>query len=442
MKTNLFKSLMIFCLCSAIAIPSDAQFKSLKDKLKKKAENAAKSVLGDDDNSNNSGNNPSSSPNQNSGSNSSVQGKKLTPPNVMDHLGNAKSALGSEQYSNARFEIKEAMRGVELEIGYKLLEMMPPSAAVLYPDKDKDQVYSAGVGFVGLVVSRTYGTADKIITATIGDNSVYGASYSMLINSSYAANDGNHKNVTVQGNRGAMTFDGNNTYTLGVPLAQNSVFIMECRGCKEESEVMTAVDDFSLSGFTDLLTDNSTSTSGSQQDASALLASASSHYSSKDLESTRYDLQRSLVEVDVLIGKMILGMLPTQLNGLAMVEGSDEHVASAAGFAGVYVIRTYESADKSQKIEFSLIDDSPLMGAVSTFLSSPLMVGLSGKKTIKVDGYKGMFEQVEGSDPVEHNVSIPNNQSLLTLNFLGVSEADANRASAQVPVGQIFGLIK
>jgi len=438
MKSDLLKSVLLFVFCSVIIFPSEGQFKSLKDKIKSKAEKAAKSVLGDDDNS---GNNPSSSPNSSNGSSSSTSGKKLTPPNVMEHLGNAKSALSADQFSNARFEIKEAMRGVELEIGYKILETMPPSAAVLYPDKSQDQVYSTGVGFAGLVVSRTYGSAAKKIVATIGDNSIYGASYSMLINSSYANNDGNHKNVTVQGNRGVVTFDGSNSYTLGVPIGQNSIFILACNGCSEEGDVMTAAEDFDLAKFTDLLTDNSNS-SDSNSDASALLASASSSYGSKDLEATRYDLQRSLVAVDVLIGEMILDMLPKELGGLPMVEGNDEHVATATGFAGVYINRTYESSDKSKRIELTLIDDSPMMGAVSAFLSSPLMVGLAGKKTIKVDGYKGMFEQVEGSDPIEHNVNIPFNQSLLTMIFLGLSEAEVNKSSAQVPVGQMFSLIK
>jgi hypothetical protein len=416
-------------------IPADAQLKGLKDRLKRKAESAAKSVIGDDEEENNSGNSGTQS------TSGPSKGKKLTPPNVSEHLSNASSALGADQYSNARLEVKEAMRGVEIEIGYKLLELMPNSAAVLYPDKEKDQVYSTGIGFVGLVVSRTYGTADKRITATIGDNSIYGASYSMLINSSYAANDGNHKNVTVQGYRGAITFDGDNDYTLGVPIAQSSIFLLECDGCGDEDELMKAAEDFSLSDFEDLLTDDS-SDGTQRKEASDLISSASSSYSSKDFEATRYNLQRALVEIDVLIGKMVLDMLPSSLAGLNAVEGSDEHVATAAGFAGVYVMRTYASADESQTIEFSLIDDSPMMGAVSSFMSSPLMVGLSGKKSIKIDGYKGMFEAVEDSDPLEHNINIPYNQSLLTLKYVGFGENKVTGSANQVPVGDIFRLIR
>ena len=45
-------------------------------------------------------------------------------------------------------------------------------------------------------------------------------------------------------------------------------------------------------------------------------------------------------------------------------------------------------------------------------------------KSIKIDGYKGMFEMVEGSDPVEHNVNIPFNQSLLSLQYIGIAESN------------------
>ena len=432
---KIFTILAIIISSFGIQNISQAQFGGLK-KLKK----AAKSIL-EDEKKEEKKKNSGATGTENSGHSSSVRGNKLTPPSVDEHLTNAISALNSEKWSDARFEVKEAMHGVEIELGYKMLEEMPKSVNGLSYNADDDGVISTGIGFVGMVVSRFYGDNGKQITASIGNNSALGASYGLLLNSGYSTNDGSHKNVTVQGNRGTMTFDGYNTYNLGVPFGQSSAFVLECEQCTGEEDVMAAINEFDISAFEKMLKDES-SDNGETGDAKSHLSSASSKYKSKNLEGSRYDLQRSLVDIDEMIGKKILSMLPTELAGMKVSEKEDEHVATAAGFAGVYVRRVYESADKSKSIEISMLDDSPLMGAVGTFLSNPMLVGLSGKKSVNIDGYKGMKEKVEGSDPIEYNINIPSNQSMLSMNFFNVPESDVNKSSNQIPVGEIFALIK
>lgn len=437
MERNIKRLFLVLLLCVIGVSPVDAQFKNLKKKLKEAAESAGKSVLGEEKEEEKK--QPSNSvPNSQPSSPGNVKGKKLTPPKVTDHLGNANSAIDSKEYSNARFEVKEAMRGVELEIGYNILDAMPKTVSDLPSNPDEDGVYSTGIGFAGLIINRHYG---KRITASIGDNSMMGASYSILLNSSYASNDGNHKKITVQGNRGVITFDGNNTYKLGVPLAQSSIFVLECRECSGEEDLLDAANEFKLAELLELLTD-SANDGGLAKDISAYLSSASSNYGSKNLQATRSDLQNSLTEIDVQIGKMILAMLPKQMNGLDAVALNDEYVGSSAGFAGVYISRVYESSDQSKRIEINLVDDSPLMGMVGGFLSSPLLVGMSGKKSINIDGYKGMYERVEGTDPIEIKINIPSNQSMLTMVFVGIEEANVNKSVQNVPVGDIFSITK
>lgn len=435
---KIFTFLMIVIISTlGVQNTSYGQFKGLK-----KLKNAAKSILEDDKKEEKKDNSNSSTSGNNSTNNDgSVRGKKLTPPSVDEHLDNATYALNGEKWSEARYEVKQAMHGVEIELGYKMLDEMPKSVMGINYNADDDGVVSTGIGFVGMIVSRFYDSNGKRITASIGNNSALGASYGFLLNSGYSSNDGSHKNVMVQGNRGTMTFDGNNTYNLGVPFGQSSTFVLECQECTGEDEVMAAIKEFDISRFEAMLKDDS-SDNGEEGSAKSHLSSASSKYKSENLEGSRFDLQRSLVDIDEMIGKKILEMLPTELAGLKVVDTEDEHVATAAGFAGVYVKRIYESADKSKFIEISLIDDSPIMGAVSAFLSNPLLVGLSGKKSVNIDGYKGMKEQIEGSDPVEYNINIPSNQSMLSMNFVNISGGDVNKSSNAVPVGEIFSLIK
>ncbi|WPP51743.1 hypothetical protein [Catalinimonas niigatensis] len=423
-------------LVMLFATNSYAQLGSLGRKLKEKAADLMiEEIEGEESQE------ETSAGEENTNSSSSVKGKKLTPPSVNDHLEQASMALQSAEYSNARFNIKEATRGVELEIGYQILEAMPTEAAGMAYVPDNDGVVSTGIGFIGLVISREYGDGDKMITASIGNNSVFGATYGYLLNSSYNSNEGNYKNVSLQGKRGTMAFDDENTYTLGVAFAQSSAFVLECQGFSSEEEVMAAANDFDISTFEALLTDEG-SDDGQSNDVNAYLSTAQSKYSSKDLEASRFELQRALTEVDIMIGKKILEMLPTELGDMKAIDTNDEYVASTAGFAGVYVQRIYESADQKKRAEVSLIDDSPMMAMVSAFLSSPLLMAVPGKQTIKIDGYRGMFEKTEDADYNTFNISLPSNQSLLTINFTDVNETDANKFANMVPVGEIFTLVK
>ena len=291
------------------------------------------------------------------------------------------------------------------------------------------------------MITRYYEGSNKQVTSTVGNNSAMGASYSYLMNTGYASSNDNYKSTTIQGYRGTLSFDGNNTYTIGVPFGQSSVFVLECQGFADEDEVKAAVENFDIAQFEDLLTDDETDDSMSK-DIDAYLADAGTKYSSEDYEGSRFELQRSLTELDIVIGKKILEMLPTSLAGAEADSEADEYIANSAGFAGVYISRNYEDPSSDKKININMVDDSPMMAIVSQFINTPMMVGMSGKKSIKIDGYKGMLEASDNADGTEYTINIPSNQSMITMSFRGTSESEAIQSANQIPVGDIFSFVK
>ncbi|NJO01438.1 MAG: hypothetical protein HC880_06875 [Bacteroidia bacterium] len=172
------------------------------------------------------------------------------------------------------------------------------------------------------------------------------------------------------------------------------------------------------------------------------LATAKSQYAAKNLEDTRFALQQALTEVDIMIGKLILEKMPAQWSDMKAIIDKDEHVGSSQGFAGVYVFRNYESSAEPKKTaEITLINDSPLLAGVNAFLSMPMAVALSGRKTIKVDGYKGMLERVENAQPTEYNINFPFGQSLLSFRFQGIDDENTIiKLVDEIPVGEIIKL--
>lgn len=176
-----------------------------------------------------------------------IKGRKLTPPDVNNHLANAETSLSASQYAAVRYELRQALLGVELEIGYQILAMLPEAVSGMAFQPDNDQVMSDGTGFVGLAIAREYGDHRKGVSAGLFNNAALMSFYSgMLAGANYASSEGESKTVNVQGYRGALTFDGESEYELGIPIGQSTLFRMTCTGFADENEVMQAVEVFPL----------------------------------------------------------------------------------------------------------------------------------------------------------------------------------------------------
>lgn len=241
-------SLFIF---SSYPNEAQAQFKKLKDKMKK----AGKKVLGTDkkeESSNTQTGNNSDGTNTNQGG--KVQGKKLAPPDVDENLDNASAALKNQRYSDMRLAIKQAMRGIEIKQGLEILDNSPKSVAGANYIEAEDQVVSTGIGFAGLMIGRQYEGNNKKIRMQIANNSALLANYNaILTNGNYASSDGEYKTTMVQGFRAAIRFDGDNTYSLGVPLGQSTIFVLDMDNVADEAEVKSIAGNFNLQQIKDIL---------------------------------------------------------------------------------------------------------------------------------------------------------------------------------------------
>lgn len=187
-------------------------------------------------------------------SRSQRKGKKLSPPKVNDHLSNAYASLDAREYSAIRYEIRQALLGVELELGQQVLDHLPTTVSGLQWEQDQDQLYSQGIGFVGLAIGRSYDDGDRELEASILNNSALYSMYNgYLTNANYGSAEGEYKQVNIQGQRGALTFDGNNGYELGIPLGQESLFLLKCTNFPDEEAVTQAALEFDLEGIMEIL---------------------------------------------------------------------------------------------------------------------------------------------------------------------------------------------
>jgi hypothetical protein len=245
MKAILNFFLLIALLSTCIPTQSDAQI-IRKPKILKKAQDILLNQA-EDQMKKEQGNNEQTSEQGNAPTGQKTKGKKLSPPDVRQHLSNSRPYVDAKNYSSARFEIQQALVGVELQLGQKVLDDMPKEVNGMNYNPEEDELASQGAGFIGLAIGREYSGKDRTLHAAIVNNSIMLNMYnSYLSSSNYATADGEYKAVNVQGQRGAIKFDGDNTYELGVPMGQNTLFMLNCTNFADENEVIAAANKFNL----------------------------------------------------------------------------------------------------------------------------------------------------------------------------------------------------
>jgi hypothetical protein len=268
MKRRIFGLLFIAGSLYTTTAFSQGFLNKVKDKANKALNKSVdKQVDKKTGTSSNENNNPG---NDNSGNNnsSSSSGKPVNkgggglkntePPDVKAQMAEAETAHAAKNYSDARYSLQQALMGVEIQLGRKILKSLPIKLNALPADTLQDKVVSTQWGWSNLTIQRVYKDgADKQVTVNIGNNGLYSGWVNL-----YLANAGmvqansdqqNIKQVRVKGNKAIIQYDDSKGYTLIVPVGQTSMIAWECINLASEQEVMDAASLFDIEGLKKML---------------------------------------------------------------------------------------------------------------------------------------------------------------------------------------------
>jgi hypothetical protein len=268
----LFYALLIL-LTGSYSASSQGLLKKMGQKVGKEAEKMLDKSLDKGDNSGTTGANPN--PNtDNSGTNnqqvgegtgsggvyglqtqtSSTGRKKMTPPDVKKSISDAETAFKSKSYDDTRFNIQQALIGIELEIGYQILNSMPKNIDGLDFKEEDDQVMSNGSGFAGFHVERSYYKDEKSMDVNILNNEAMITGLNMAMsNPAYMNSSNNQKSVKVGNFRAVMTAEENGSFSLSIPLGQASLIAMSFRDYKDENEVLKSAQTIDIASIKTML---------------------------------------------------------------------------------------------------------------------------------------------------------------------------------------------
>ena len=186
-----------------------------------------------------------------------------------------------------------------------------------------------------------------------------------------------------------------------------------------------------------------------QQDLNKYLATAKTSYSANKLEDAHFALQQAMVEVDILTGKKVLQMIPVALDTMH-ANTKNDNVYANTGFIGATIHREWGGMDGqqgSQSAQLDIINNSPLIGTLNTFLNAPIIGGMMNSeksKSIKIQGYKARLNNngENTSGPSEYELQIPLNTALVTFKVNGATQDQVMKYANSLPLQQIAKLIQ
>ncbi len=180
-----------------------------------------------------------------------------------------------------------------------------------------------------------------------------------------------------------------------------------------------------------------------QGDFKKQMTTAKSSYATGKLEEAHFALQQALQELDIIIGKEVLKLMPQRLDSLAS-NTKEDRVGANVGFIGATIHRSY---GRQGKFSVEIINNSPLVSALNAALNSTMFGGMvrdENTKTVKVQGYKARLEkQGESTDgKPNYNLQIPFNGALMTVTANGLDENQVLSAANSFPLADIAKLIQ
>jgi hypothetical protein len=181
----------------------------------------------------------------------------------------------------------------------------------------------------------------------------------------------------------------------------------------------------------------------SQGDFKKQITTAKKSYASGKLEDTHFALQQALQELDIVIGKEVLKLMPQKLDSLN-ANPKEDHVTANAGFIGATIHRSYGQGNRAS---VEIINNSPLIGTLNTFLNSSLLGGMmrdENTKVVKVQGYKARLEKQgdNANGKLNYNLQIPFSGALMTFTINGMDEDGVLSIANSFPLQEIAKLIQ
>ncbi len=132
-----------------------------------------------------------------------------------------------------------------------------------------------------------------------------------------------------------------------------------------------------------------------QQDAENYVKEAQDYIKAKNFKEARLAVQQTIAAINTTVGKEILNVLPTEINGFKSLNNDyDDYITlyDSHGDGGMYVSRTYRKDKEDYENSFTLTVYVTTVGtnAIKNTLNNPAQLNPKTDRIIKVANRKGL----------------------------------------------------
>ncbi|MFO7977251.1 MAG: hypothetical protein R6U64_01215 [Bacteroidales bacterium] len=171
-------------------------------------------------------------------------------PDVDLSIDEAAAMFASHDYKSSKISLREAIWGIELEMGQNVLKSLPEKVQGLAAMSDNDQVTSSGMGFAGMLIERTYaGDDDMEFVVSVGnDAAILGIAHMMTAGDMFRQSTENpdQKQIRYQEHRAVIEYDEYSGYSLTAPFGQTSLLVLKGVNFETEESFMAAANQIDL----------------------------------------------------------------------------------------------------------------------------------------------------------------------------------------------------
>ena len=177
------------------------------------------------------------------------------------------------------------------------------------------------------------------------------------------------------------------------------------------------------------------------QEFNTHLTTARTSYKAGKLDESRFAMEQLLQEIDIMVGKEVLKILPPKIEDKAANTASD-NVSGASGYFGVVIHREYGTPEKNISVE--IISNSPLITSLNAMLALPMIGGAGGdSKVVRIAGYKALLNKVAGEgDKSNYEIQLPMSTALITLRAPDYTQEQVLKIANSLPIAQIAKMIQ
>lgn len=176
-----------------------------------------------------------------------------------------------------------------------------------------------------------------------------------------------------------------------------------------------------------------------QSQAEAFIKEAQDYLAKKEYKQAQLSLQDAINDINALLAKQVAESLPDEINGLK-AEGESEVSGGGIGMigGGMQISKRYRNEAKQEnEAEVQIIANSPLLNALSMYISNPSMMG-PDYKSVRVGTNRAILKtEIQESDENgtvkkirSTEIQIPLGQTLITLRAGGFATEQEELAFA------------